>query len=101
MATRKLKPRPSVPLPDTYFVTPDDVRKFLGLSHFSFEKRFRWYLWDFPQPVQLGNSIDDLRFRLDEIPNSGYQGTWLNRFKTRQAIDFAAPTKQIARGVTA
>ena len=95
MATRKLKPRLSVPLPDTYFVAPEDIRKFLGLS--SFEKRFLWYLWGFPQPVQLGDSIDDLRYRLDEIPNSGYQGTWLNRFKALQAIDFTvpAPAKQL------
>lgn len=92
MAFRKLKPRPSVPLPDTYFVAPEDIRKFLGLSRFSFQKRFRWYLWNFPQPVQLGTSIDDIRYRLDEIADSGYEGTWLQRFQAKQKIDFAAPT---------
>jgi hypothetical protein len=101
MAIRKLKPRARLQLPDTYFVTLEDLRKYLGLSRYSFEKRFRWYLWGFPQPVQLGTSNEDIRFRLDEIPNSGYRGTWLERFKARQASDFATQTNILHREATA
>lgn len=99
MAFRKLKPRPVVKPPDVYFLTKSQTAQALGLSDYMFNKRFRyWYIYRYPPPVQFEKSV---RFRIDELPSSGYEGTWLERFAAKQRIDFAAPAKQITRGATA
>lgn len=99
MAIRKLKARPIVPPPDTYFLTKSQLAGALGWSMYTLTDRLPyWWIYRLPEPVRFGNT---LRFRIDELPSSGYKGTWLDRFRAKQRIDFAVPAKQITRGATA
>jgi hypothetical protein len=93
---RRLRPRPTIPLPDKHWVSSEEFRLAMGRSPYVWRRiDLPTLLTYFPPEVLGPDPIADRRWRLDDIaqryahlvvhlaPNT----TFLDRFKQRQRID--------------
>ena len=95
---RRLRSRPTVPLPDLYWISSEQLRLAFGRSRYVWRKIDLRSLLDYFPPVALGTDLPaDYRWRIDDIAERYPQlvthlapGTWLDRFKQRQREATAA-----------
>jgi hypothetical protein len=96
---RKLRPRPIVPLPDLYWISPEQLRLAFGRSSYVWRKNDLPVFLEYFPPAALGTDLPaDYRWTIDQIAE-GYPSlvahlapntTWLQRFRQRQRTATAA-----------
>ena len=101
---RKLRPRPTIPLPDTYFVTSEQLRLAHGRSSYVWRKyKLPGLLMFFPPA--MGTSPRTYRWRLDDVGERCPKlvqhltpGEWFDRYKQRRNTEREAYLAQRRRG---
>jgi hypothetical protein len=96
---RKLRSRPIIPLPDLYWISPEQLRLALGRSSYVWRKVDLPVFLDYFPPIALGTDLPaDYRWTIDQIAEEypslvthlALNTTWLHRFRHGQREATAA-----------